>query len=177
MWPIYKKVITRQDNKPYLIRFSFAPLRFLLGDNNWFQRHLAIKIHHIILDDNACQHDHPWNFSSVILKGGYFEWQPCKFMDGSLYNDQEIFPKAYMIRQECKYSDIKWNNAGYWEWKKWHGAGSVISHKAKDQHKLELAPGIECWTFVITGRVVRKWGFHTNNGWVFWRNYSYRENC
>lgn len=58
-----KKVITRSSNEPYLIRYT-------LIKNKWF----SIKIHKILLSDDACWHDHPWSFISFILKGGYKEY-------------------------------------------------------------------------------------------------------
>ncbi|RKR83214.1 hypothetical protein BDD43_3416 [Mucilaginibacter gracilis] len=58
-----KKVIQRIDNKPYLIRYSLFTCR-------WF----AVKVHNIILSDFECQHDHPWAFVTILLKGGYVEY-------------------------------------------------------------------------------------------------------
>lgn len=57
-----KKVISRHDDEAYLIRYSIFSCPFF-----------AVKIHKILLSDNACLHDHPWKFISLILKGGYIE--------------------------------------------------------------------------------------------------------
>lgn len=60
-----KKVITRLtngDKTPYMIRWN-------LFQCPWF----SIKLHKILLSDDACLHDHPWSFISFILKGGYVE--------------------------------------------------------------------------------------------------------
>ncbi len=60
---LYKKrVIYRSDNQPYLIRRSIFTCKYF-----------AIKIHNILLSDYDCQHDHPWSFVTIILKGGYVE--------------------------------------------------------------------------------------------------------
>lgn len=59
---IRKKVITRNDNERYLVRYSIFSCR-------WF----AVKIHNILLSDDDCLHDHPWKFYSLILWGGYIE--------------------------------------------------------------------------------------------------------
>lgn len=57
------KLITTDNNKPYLYRWS------ILKTKNF-----AIKVHHIVDSDDACLHSHPWKFISFILKGGYNEW-------------------------------------------------------------------------------------------------------
>lgn len=44
--------------------------RYDLVKNRWF----AIYLHEFFRSDNArCLHDHPWNFLSLILWGGYWE--------------------------------------------------------------------------------------------------------
>jgi len=57
-----KKIIYREDGAAYLVRYK------LIGCK-WFK----IRVHHILLSDHDCLHDHPWNFISIILKGGYWE--------------------------------------------------------------------------------------------------------
>ena len=57
-----KKIIYREDHQPYLIRRSLFSCKFF-----------AIKIHNILLSDRSCQHDHPWAFVTLLLKGGYVE--------------------------------------------------------------------------------------------------------
>ena len=57
-----KKTITRGNYVPYLIRYSIFTCR-------WF----AIKVHNILLSDDACLHNHPWAFVTILLSGGYFE--------------------------------------------------------------------------------------------------------
>jgi hypothetical protein len=62
---VLKRVITRtgvDDEIPYLIRYN-------LLSTPWF----GIKLHKILISDEACEHDHPWSFVSFILKGGYVE--------------------------------------------------------------------------------------------------------
>lgn len=60
-----RKVITREDNSKYMVRYSIFSCK-------WF----AIKIHNILLSDHVCQHDHPWAFVTFLLKGGYVEHTP-----------------------------------------------------------------------------------------------------
>ncbi len=50
-------------------------------------------------------------------------------------------------------------------------AGSILFRPAEWAHKLELSS--PAWTLVFASRTVRKWGFITERGWCFWRNYDY----
>lgn len=60
---LYKKtIITRGDNTPYLIRYTIFKLPWI-----------SMKVHHILESDDACLHNHPWVFVTILLKGGYFE--------------------------------------------------------------------------------------------------------
>jgi hypothetical protein len=50
-------------------------------------------------------------------------------------------------------------------------AGSIAVRRATDLHRVTLAsPAV--WTFVVTGRHRRTWGFVTDEGWVPWHEYS-----
>lgn len=49
-------------------------------------------------------------------------------------------------------------------------AGDVVRHAATDAHRLEVLEG-PVWTVVVTGRKIRKWGFHTRIGWRYWRSF------
>jgi len=45
-------------------------------------------------------------------------------------------------------------------------APCVITRPAKRLHRLVLTEPV--WTYVICGRVLRKWGYQTERGWVPW---------
>ncbi len=60
-----KKVIKRADDVPYLIRYTIFTCR-------WF----SLKVHNILVSDYACLHDHPWAFTTFLIKGGYVEYTP-----------------------------------------------------------------------------------------------------
>ena len=59
---IKKSVIRRDDQRPYLIRWSILT-------TPWF----AIKVHRILISDDDCLHDHPWAFITCLLRGSYVE--------------------------------------------------------------------------------------------------------
>lgn len=46
-----------------------------------------------------------------------------------------------------------------------YGPGDVLVRKAGQLHRLELADG-PVWTYFVTGRFRRPWGFMTPSGWV-----------
>jgi hypothetical protein len=51
-----------------------------------------------------------------------------------------------------------------------HTAGQLKFRPATFKHRIDRILG-SCWTLVLTGRRERKWGFHTDAGWVYWRDY------
>ena len=46
-----------------------------------------------------------------------------------------------------------------------YGPGDVLVRKAESLHRLELVSG-PVWTYFVTGRFRRSWGFLTPSGWV-----------
>ncbi|NJO63641.1 MAG: hypothetical protein HC836_37265 [Richelia sp. RM2_1_2] len=166
-----KIVIRREDGSPYLYR------RTLIGIGQWF----SIKLHQILISDDACMHCHPWSFLTFILKGGYYEWTPIEQKEGG-----KILEKRIGVD-------------GNEEVKRWHGAGRIMYRPAHWKHKLELkineplfrvrenngnmfinetpSKTIRAHTLVFTFKVCREWGFYTKNGWIFWKNYESKRDC
>jgi hypothetical protein len=155
-----KIVITREDHLPYLIRTT------LISIGKWF----SLKLHEIVMSDDACIHDHPWAFISLICKGGYYEWT---------YLDHPRIKKLGIGYDPEKFKEAP---DGRILQKKWYGPGSILYRPAKWAHSLELKVGddgkeIPCNTFVITFPVIRKWGFFTKSGWIYWRKYNKGQHC
>lgn len=50
-------------------------------------------------------------------------------------------------------------------------APCVLLRKAEQLHRLELTDG-PAWTYIVTGRVRRHWGFQTEHGWVRWSRHT-----
>jgi hypothetical protein len=149
-------VIRREDGVPYLIR------RTLVSFGTWF----SIKYHQILVSDEACMHDHPWAFLTIILKGGYYEWTPKSQIDSG------------------EYIDSQFSITGEYENCNWHKPGSIMYRPAKWQHRLELQKDsnkglqiIPAHTLVFTFKVNRDWGFITKHGWIFWKNYNKDRHC
>jgi len=142
-----KKVIQREDGKDYMIRYSFPSFSWLP---------FSIKLHKIILSDDYCLHDHPWKFCSFILKGGYYEYTPPI--------DQHKF-------------DITQNYKGTHMIKKWYGSFSFLIRPAHWIHRLEIPDNNPTWTFVITFKKTKEWGFFTKKGFINWKNYISQIHC
>lgn len=71
---------------------------------------------------------------------------------------------------------------GYYEWvpgincqvRKWRGPGHFRICGATSLHRIELAPGITCWTLFMPFAKVREWGFISKGKWVQWEEYLSR---
>ena len=63
----YILIIDRLDKKPYLERYYL-----FLRDRKNFP--FNIFLHKFLKSDSEDLHDHPWNFISIILWGGYWEY-------------------------------------------------------------------------------------------------------
>ena len=129
-------VYDRVNNEPYLERYYV-----FLKDRSTFP--FNVFLHKFLKSDPDDVHDHPWNYRTLILKGGYWEWIP------------------------------QFNNKGHKasEIAVWRGAGSFRSAKANSYHRVELDPNVECWTLFIPGRKKREWGFLSKGTWVQWEKY------
>lgn len=166
----YKKVITREDNQPYLIRYSFSPFRIKGKDYGKFSKYFGLKIHKMVMSDDMCPHDHPWSFISFIFWGGYYEWRPLGEGPG-------VSSKELTVRRGAH---------GRLEYRRWKRPFSILMRRAKDTHRIELKEQVcscktccnmKCgkvkhsYSLVFTGKVVRGWGFITKDGWKPWKDY------
>ena len=125
-----KKVIYRKDKKsPYLIRY------YLLFKNrpDWFP--FNIFIHKFLQSDDADLHDHPWDYFTFILYGGYYEY----------IENNDTLTKNKIIKI--------WRPPGFFKY-------SSAYHK----HRVELLNTNQCcWTLFIPGKKIKNWGFYKNN--------------
>jgi hypothetical protein len=104
----------------------------------------TLRLHHIMRPDDARDfHDHPWSFVSLVVWGWYIEERPG-------------WPVLGELRPVIRRRRI----------------GGLAHRRATDLHAItHVAPG-GCWTAVISGPRVRRWGFQTPSGWVYWRDYT-----
>jgi hypothetical protein len=132
----HRVIMDRVNNEPYLERYYV-----FLKDRGRFP--FNIFLHKFLKSDPDDVHDHPWNYRTLILKGGYWEWTP------------QFDKKGHKINEVAK----------------WYGAGSFRSSTANSYHRIELDPEIECWTLFMPGPKQRDWGFLVRNTWVQWEQY------
>ena len=97
-----------------------------------------IFLHKFLKSDIDDLHDHPWPYATLIVKGGYYEWTP-------VFNS-----KQEKIGEVCT----------------WRGPGHFRMCKATSYHRIELDPGVECWTLFMPGPQKREWGFLVDNKWM-----------
>lgn len=58
----------------------------------------------------------------------------------------------------------------------YHEPGTIIFRRPKWRHRVMLAKGKTAWTFILVGPRVRKWGFHLDTGWCWWRHHNPHKN-
>lgn len=97
-----------------------------------------IFLHRFLKSDPDDVHDHPWPYATIILKGGYYEWVP------------EFNSKGEKIG----------------EVRHWRSPGHFRTCGATSYHRIELDPGVDCWTLFMPGPQKRDWGFLVKNKWV-----------
>ena len=142
---IFKKVLLREDKSIYLIRYTLLWLPFL-----------KIRLHKIMLSDNDCLHDHPWDFISIILKGGYYEIKERPHpVPGCLWIDKTFL-----------------------------SPGAIVRRRAEDKHRVALKWDVKkcrytpSWSLVFMFRRRREWGFWTKAGkFVHHADYTLKQNC
>ncbi len=125
----------------------------------------SIYLHHILRsDDDPDPHDHPFDFTSIILRGGYFD-QEWGFVppsvDGGPGNRYQkegtpVFPGEIVRRPASHIHRVILFSKDYG----WDANGSFVS-----------GPPTPAWTLVITGPHFRHWGFIKEDRWVYWREY------
>jgi len=120
----YRIIDDRQTGEPYLERYYL-----FLSDRKKFP--FNIFLHKFLKSDPDELHDHPWNYTTIIVKGGYWEWSPVLSDEGEVTGS----------------------------YKRWRGPGSIIRSKAKNMHRVELEPGVKPWTVFIPGKKQKDWGF------------------
>jgi len=126
------QTIIGKDGTPYMRRYH-------LIKNEW----LRVYVHEILRSDEDPElHDHPWDFTTILLSGGYSEEVPVK----EFGNWQAGETKKIL-------------------WPRW----SIIRHKADDLHRLDIEKPV--WTLFIAGKSRRDWGFLTKSGWKYHRDF------
>lgn len=130
-------LIAHAKKTPYFHLEEYMERYWLIRPRKWLP--FAIRLHHILRSDmDRHLHTHPWDYSTLILKGGYFE--------------VTVDEQGNQVQT-------------------WYGPGSFLTRKAHTQHRLVIPQGQTAWTMFIHKKKSREWGFVTEKGEVFWRDY------
>jgi hypothetical protein len=131
-------IMDRQSKEPYLERYYL-----FLKDRKSFP--FNVFLHKFLRSDPDDLHDHPWPYATLILKGGYWEWVPL-FIENTIGG--------------VKVKEISG------EKKVWRGPGHFRTCNAESFHRIEVEPGVDCWTLFMPGPQKREWGFLTHSNWM-----------
>jgi hypothetical protein len=132
-------ILDRESKDPYLERYYlFLKERVSFPFN--------IFLHRFLRSDPDNLHDHPWPYFTLILKGGYWEWIPIL---SGFHPDAALTGKPVIVGEK----------------KVWRGPGHFRVCKAESYHRIELEPGIDCWTLFMPGPQKREWGFLLHDDW------------
>ena len=138
----YNMITPTGSDDVYLARFWLTVPQFTKDHN--YDSGNSVLLHFILKDDeDDAMHDHPWDFRTHILSGGYTEQLPNQDWDDEYYSgeiDYYAFPGPLPGPHPPR------------------RVGNIIQHKATDLHKaVEVMP--DTWTLVTTGSKDRDWGF------------------
>lgn len=92
-------------------------------------------IHHFTNPDKGGPHDHPWSFTTHILKGGYIE-------------------RVYYVKEDGSYISEVFHRR----------PGTVHTFLSTHLHEIIHLPEGECWTLVIANEPERDWYFWEFDG-------------
>lgn len=150
---IADKLIERAKRTPYMHLWhadgSLYMERFWLRPYSEDRQGYAARVHHIATEDyDRDFHDHPWDFLSVVLRGGYLEARP--------YGTEPDFSGGDG-GERCRYIERR--------------AGSIAFRRATDRHRI-VAVEPDTWTLFFTGPKRQWWGFYTPTGKVHWKQYE-----
>lgn len=119
--------------------------RYTLFETKW----LSARVHNIATPDlDRHFHDHPWNFVSLVLRGGYVERRPAQISPCFIPGTGEEYGRDTF-----------------------RGAGSISYRRACDRHRITEVEK-DTWTLVIYGPKIQWWGFYAPEGKVYYRNYG-----
>jgi len=149
-------ITLRGVDKLYLARFWLTPPT--LQDNGDLSSDNSTLLHYFATGDDAgLMHDHPYDFRTLILNGGYTEQVPG---DRWLQTRCHHWNTYKMDGPRCLAT-----------YRTLYLAGQEIEHQCRDLHAA-LHPLPDTWTLVTTGPRLRKWGFHPpGQPWISHNDY------
>lgn len=160
--------VVGEASNPYLLRWYLTPWREAYKDipkaqrTRWqeFVSRLPNLYLHCFLrsDDDRALHDHPWNWWSWMLAGGYTEVTHQPYSQTAKFKGADYM----VIDVQAKHMQVA----------RIYSAGSLRGQRAEYAHRLILAEGVAAWSLFFVGWRRRSWGFHCSKGWVPWEQFT-----
>lgn len=144
---------------------------FLWRLNLVYRKRFSVKLHRFLRSDpDRDLHDHPWNFVSIILWGGYYEETNAGtawYGPGSILRRKATHRHRVILAErvcgkcrDCRYRALRLREL-------------VESRKtAGCLDGVTVSPV----SLIFTTGKLREWGFSTPRGWLHHRLYEH-ENC
>ena len=146
-----------KDERPLLTRWH-------LLTTPWFRLHLHL-FHRSDLD--RALHDHPWEFYSLILWGGYTEVRPKEWLRILLelqHNDDANDDVANRLQDPNSIERVP------------YFPGALLHRPAWWAHRIEVPTGKKSISLVLVKKKTRDWGFFGKT-WIPWRIFTSSEEC
>lgn len=161
------------DGSLYMGRYWLMPLFLLrMVAEPGYKPHLkalawlpaSMRLHHIATRDiDRDKHDHPADFISIVLCGGYCEARPRSV--------EPCFTSWLEPDGKGGYTEV----FGEYQTVTERRPGSIAFRRATDRHRIvDVKPNT--WTLVIWFKKRQWWGFYTVRGKVHWQAYESAHN-
>lgn len=118
----------------------------------------CIYIHRFMRSDSDTPHDHPWNFFTYVIAGGYSE----VFYQKKAQVENGAFASLWT-------KTVNSRVPGSVAYRKATDVHQVVVDQDRNMDQIEQAP----FTICLMGPRLREWGFWSDNGttWTDWRKY------
>lgn len=167
--PKYKLASNRSPNWAFMQKFEVPNYdsdgnyltRWRIIQTPWF----GIYIHRFDgPDPRPTLHDHPWDFTSLVLRGGYIEADSYSQYPDILPVNAE---KIRDIPDQSLMVHSSWNT---------YLRGALNRKKATDAHTIVSLLRVPTWTLMVVGKRQRVWGYIEPDGtWTAFDEHEFNQ--
>jgi hypothetical protein len=155
---LYTLIMDRDEIDPYLHRYYLVNTRWLDGIPFLKRFSYRVVLHHCVKSDEDGLHDHPWNWRSRLLSGGYWEVTP----QGTYWRSPE---GGWRSRKGCDFHRLVLDED-------LSSKDKIAAIMSTGQHCLVINPNKETWSLFVMGPRYKEWGFLDKDGkWVQHQEY------